>query len=138
MGRPLEPEVVADAVYLAAAGSWREYWLGLPTIFLILGDFVIPGALDRYLAATAIEGQQTSTPIAPARADNLDRTVTPLHRVRGSFGAEAGTQAPLVVGELARLGAAAASVLIFFAAGAVLTANLKHARSPVRTDAIPD
>jgi hypothetical protein len=31
MGTPVEPEVVADAVFRAAEGSWREYWLGLPT-----------------------------------------------------------------------------------------------------------
>jgi NAD(P)-dependent dehydrogenase (short-subunit alcohol dehydrogenase family) len=122
MGRPIEPEVAADAVYRAAAGDWREYWLGLPTIFLIIADFLLPGALDRYLAATAIEGQQTSTPMPLDRPDNLERPVTALHRMRGSFGAEAQTSAPLVVGELARLGAAAAGGLVFFAAGAAFVA----------------
>ncbi|RBP02820.1 short-subunit dehydrogenase [Roseiarcus fermentans] len=123
MGRPVEPEAVADAVYRATAGRWREYWLGWPTILLILGDFVLPGALDRYLAGAAIEGQQTKTPIAHDRPDNLDHPVTSLHRVRGSFGREAETHAPLVVGELARLGAVAAGALVFFAAGALVMAR---------------
>ena len=118
MGRPVEPEVVADAVYRAAAGGWREYWLGLPTIFLILGEFVLPGALDRYLAATAIKGQQTKTLVKPGRPDNLERSVTALHRVRGSFSAEAENHASLVVGEVARVGAVVAGALVFFAAGA--------------------
>lgn len=122
MGRPVEPEVVADAVYRAVDGGWREYWLGLPTIFLILGNFVVPGALDRYLAATAIQGQQTKTAIAPDRPDNLERPLTALHRTRGSFSAEAETHAPLVVGEVARLGVVAAGALVFFAAGAAFFA----------------
>ncbi len=133
MGRPVEPEVVANAVYRAAAGNWREYWLGLPTILLILGDFVAPGALDRYLAATAIAGQQTETLAAPGRPDDLEHPVTPLHRVRGSFSAEAETHAPLVVGELARVGAVAAGALVFFAAGAVFgTARRSRLRAPQR------
>ena len=119
MGRPVQPEVVADAVFRASRGSWREYWLGLPTMFLILGDFVLPGALDHYLAKPAIGGQQTKTPVVPSRPDNLDHPVTALHRVRGSFGAEAETQAPLVVGEVARLATVAAGALVFFAAGAL-------------------
>ncbi len=128
MGRPVEPEAVADAVFRAADGRWREYWLGWPTILLILGDFVAPGALDRYLAATAIEGQQTRTPIPPDRPDNLDHPVTPLHRVRGSFSDEAGEKAPLVVGEFARFGAVAAGALVFFAAGAVAAAGRRGGR----------
>ena len=133
MGRPVEPEVVADAVYRAAAGRWREYWLGLPTIFLILGDFVLPGALDRYLAATAIKGQQTKTLIKPGRPDNLERPVTALHRVRGSFSAEAENQASLVVGEVARVGAVAAGALVFFAAGALLAGTRKRVQPDAST-----
>ena len=138
MGRPVQPEVVADAVYRAAAGGWREYWLGLPTILLILGDFALPGALDRYLAATAIKGQQTRTPIPPGRPDNLERPVTPLHRTRGSFDAEAETRAPLVVGELARAGAVAAGALVFFVAGAVFAARRSNGASRARADVLPD
>jgi NAD(P)-dependent dehydrogenase (short-subunit alcohol dehydrogenase family) len=119
MGRPVQPEAVADAVFRAARGSWREYWLGLPTILLILGDFVLPGALDHYLARTAISGQQTKTLIEDGRPDNLDHPVTPLHRVRGSFGAEAETHAPLVIGEVARLATVAAGALVLFVAGAL-------------------
>jgi NAD(P)-dependent dehydrogenase (short-subunit alcohol dehydrogenase family) len=130
MGRPVEPEAVADAVYQASFGSWREYWLGWPTILLILGDFVMPGALDRYLAWTAIGGQQTKTPIGPGRPDNLGQPVTPLHRTRGSFSEEAETRAPLVVGEIARLGAVATGALAVFAAGAIYGARKRVVQPP--------
>jgi len=118
MGAPIEPEVVADAVFRVAQGSWREYWLGLPTALSILGNAILPGFLDRYLAKKGVEGQQTSAPVAADREDNLDKSVPALHRTRGSFSAEASNSAPLVPGEIARVGAVAAGALVFFALGA--------------------
>jgi NAD(P)-dependent dehydrogenase (short-subunit alcohol dehydrogenase family) len=117
MGRPIEPEVVADAVFRVARGRWREYWLGAPTLLTILGDALLPGFLDRYLARTAFAGQQTERPIGKERRDNLDRPVTELHRTRGSFEQESQTHAPLVVGEIARAGAFAAIAVAFLALG---------------------
>lgn len=119
MGTPVEPEAAAEAVFRAAHGSWREYWLGIPTLLTILGNTVLPGYLDHYLARTAVAGQQTSTPLPPGRRDNLDGPVTALHRTRGSFTAESETHAPLVPGEVARLGIVAAGALVFFTLGAL-------------------
>jgi len=121
MGRPVEPEVVADAVFRVAQGRWREYWLGTPTIMTILGDAVLPGVLDRYLARKAVDGQQTARPVAYGRRDNLERPLTDLHRTRGSFSSESGSWAPLVVGELARVGVVAAIALTGFALGACVS-----------------
>lgn len=118
MGRPVEPEVVADAIFRVTNGRWREYWLGMPTILTILGNVALPGALDRYLAKTAIDGQQTSQPIARQRKDNLMQPVTELHRTRGSFSNETGSWTPLIVGEVARLGLFAAVGLVGFMLGA--------------------
>ncbi|MGB6535531.1 MAG: SDR family oxidoreductase [Xanthobacteraceae bacterium] len=118
MGRPIEPEVVADAVFRAARGSWREYWLGWPTMLLIVGNTVLPGLLDRYMAKTAVSGQQTKAVIDTDRPDNLDRPITALHRTRGSFSAEASMRAPLMPGEVVRVGVVAAGALLFFAVGA--------------------
>ena len=117
MGRPIEPRVVADAAFRAAAGSWREYWLGLPTMMLIVGNTVLPGLLDRYLARKAVAGQQTITLIEPGRDDNLDRPITRLHRTNGSFSAEASSRAPMVPAEAARVGVVCAGALLFFALG---------------------
>jgi hypothetical protein len=88
----------------------------------IVGNTVLPGYLDRYLAKVAITGQQTSTPLPPDRPDNLDRPVTALHRTRGSFGVDAETHAQLVPGEVARLGVVAAGALLFFGLGAAFAA----------------
>ena len=120
MGRPVQPEVVANAVFRATQGRWREYWLGMPTILTILGDAAFPGILDRYLARTAVEGQQTSRPVRPNRQDNLEQPVTDLHRMRGSFGDEAASSAPLIVGEVARIGVFAAVGLMGFLLGAAV------------------
>lgn len=117
MGRPIEPEVVADAVFRVAHGRWREYWLGTPTLLTILADALLPGALDRYLAKTAIAGQQTERPIGNDRRDNLDKPITELHRTRGAFDKESRMHAPLVAGELARVGALAGIAVVFLALG---------------------
>ena len=122
MGTPVEPEVVADAVFRVSHGPpWREYWLGLSTIMLIIGNTVFPGALDHYLARSAISGQQTNAPVEPWRPDNLNQPVTDLHRTRGSFEQEAKNSAPLVIGEVARAGVVAAGAILFFALGVALS-----------------
>jgi NAD(P)-dependent dehydrogenase (short-subunit alcohol dehydrogenase family) len=117
MGRPVEPEVVADAVYRAVRGTWREYWLGMPTVKLIIGNTVLPGLLDRYLARYAIGGQQTKEVVGPERRDNLDQPITDLHRTRGGFTVEASSHAPMVPADLARVGVVAAGALLFFSFG---------------------
>lgn len=118
MGRPVEPEIIAAAVFRVARGHWREYWIGTPTILTILADAVMPGLLDRYLARKAVDGQQTARPLADGRRDNLDQPLTDLHRTRGSFSDEATARAPLVVGELLRVGVVASVALLGFVLGA--------------------
>ena len=49
MGRPIEPEVVANAVFRAVRGTWREYWLGLPTLQLIIGQHRVAGPVGSLL-----------------------------------------------------------------------------------------
>jgi len=117
MGRPVEPEVIANAVFRVARGRWREYWIGMPTLLTILGNTILPGFLDRYLARTAFGGQQTDQPIRSGRPDNLEAPVTELHRTRGSFDAEAGTRAVLVPGEVVRVGVAAFAALALLGLG---------------------
>lgn len=137
MGHPVEPETVADAVFRAANGSWREYWLGFPTIFTILANALVPAFLDRYLARNAIEGQQTPTAVGRDRPDNLEHPVKGLHRTRGSFTAEARSRAPLVAGEPARLAAFAAAALVFMGLGAGLATLRRPRRSARRPLALP-
>ncbi|WP_298255789.1 SDR family oxidoreductase [Bradyrhizobium sp.] len=119
MGQPIQPEVVAKAVFQAARGSAREYWLGWQTLATILANTIAPAWLDRYLARKAIAGQQTNTPLAPGREDNLNHPITRLHRTHGSFDAISASHAPLVTGEVARVGTIAAGALLFFVLGAM-------------------
>ena len=121
MGRPVEPEVIADAVHRVADGSFREYWIGWPTLLTILGNAVAPALLDRYLAAKAIAGQQTDVPLVPDRPDNLDQPVTRLHHTRGSFSQGAAQQAMLIPGDVARAATVAIGAAIFFALGATMS-----------------
>lgn len=120
MGRPVEPEVVAEAVFKAARGRWREYWLGWPTVQTIIANTIAPGLLDRYLARSAVAGQKTDQPIQPDRRDNLYEPVGPLHRTRGPFSAEAGHRAVFAPGPLARAGVVALGAAAFFGLGALM------------------
>ncbi len=45
--------------------------MAAPTVATIMGNLFVPGLLDRYLARTAYDGQQTSEPVESHRADNL-------------------------------------------------------------------
>ncbi len=62
-----QPEVAARAVYWAAHHRRRELYVGLPTVYTIIGNKLAPGLAERYLASTAIDGQQTG-PADRARA----------------------------------------------------------------------
>ena len=67
-----QPEIAARAVlYAADHPRRREYWAGASTVATLLANAVAPGLLDRYLARTAYQGQQTSTPTSPDRPANL-------------------------------------------------------------------
>ena len=118
----VQPETVAEAIFRAALDPKREYWVGLSTLKAILGNMVLPRFLDRYLARNAYGAQETRTPVAAGRRDNLTAPVTALHRTRGSFGAEAGSTAITVAGPLARLAPPVASAVIGLSIGLLLGA----------------
>jgi NAD(P)-dependent dehydrogenase (short-subunit alcohol dehydrogenase family) len=67
-----QPEVAARAIVFAAQHPRRELWVGLPTVYTILGERLVSGLMDRYLARTNIGAQEAKQPIDPAeRPDNL-------------------------------------------------------------------
>jgi NAD(P)-dependent dehydrogenase (short-subunit alcohol dehydrogenase family) len=66
-----QPEVPAEAIVWASHHSRREIWLGWPTVKAILGDRIIPGLLDHYLARWGYDGQQHDGPEDPNRPHNL-------------------------------------------------------------------
>lgn len=66
-----QPEVAAQAIVWAAHHRRREVRVGASTVKAILGNKVAPGSLDRYLAKTGYEAQQTDQPVSGDRPGNL-------------------------------------------------------------------
>ena len=74
-----EPEVAARAIYWAAHHRRRELYVGLPTVYTILGNKVAPWFAERYLAKNAVNGQQTPDPFDGQKAANLFEPVDEDH-----------------------------------------------------------
>ena len=89
-----QPEIGADAIHWAAHHNRRELWVGMTTVVAILADRLAPAALDRYLASTGYESQQTTEPEPPDRPDNLWEPVPGDHGAHGSFGDRATSTCP--------------------------------------------
>jgi NAD(P)-dependent dehydrogenase (short-subunit alcohol dehydrogenase family) len=67
-----QPEVAARAVVHAADHPRRkQYYVGASTVATILGNKVAPGLLDRYLARTGYDSQETGEHAPADRPDNL-------------------------------------------------------------------
>lgn len=94
MGRIYEPEVAAKAVVQVARDHQRELYVGYPTVQTILGNKIVPGYLDKYLADTGFQGQQTDEPVSPDRQHNLYKPVPGDHGARGTFAADAWDHSP--------------------------------------------
>ncbi|WP_328558730.1 SDR family oxidoreductase [Streptomyces coelicoflavus] len=89
-----QPEVAARAVLYAADHPQRRmYWVGGSTVATLLGQKLAPGLLDRYLARTGYDGQQTDRPVDPSRPVNLwkppDDTAPDDYGAHGVFDDEA-------------------------------------------------
>jgi short-subunit dehydrogenase len=67
-----QPEVAARAVlYAADHPRRREYWVGVSTMVTLLANAVAPAVLDRYLARTGFDSQQTHAPKPSDQPANL-------------------------------------------------------------------
>jgi NAD(P)-dependent dehydrogenase (short-subunit alcohol dehydrogenase family) len=75
-----QPEVAAKAIEQAALHGPREVLVAWPTVKAVLGERIAPGLLDRYLARTGYDSQQTDEPL-DEREGNLSGPVP------GDFGA---------------------------------------------------
>lgn len=84
-----QPEVIARAVWAVAHNPRREFWAGLPTVAAIVGDKVMPGSLDHYLAWVGYESQQSTDSIDPGRPNNLYKPVGGYYGARGQFNRDA-------------------------------------------------
>ena len=89
-----QPEVAADAIMWSAYHSRREIYVGYPATQAIVGEKLVPGLADRYLAHTAYDGQMLDEPEDPDRPDNLWEPVPGDRGAHGSFDRRARTWSP--------------------------------------------
>jgi NAD(P)-dependent dehydrogenase (short-subunit alcohol dehydrogenase family) len=119
-----EPEVAARGVYWAAHNRRRELYVGFSTVYTIIGNKLAPWLAERYLAKTAVDGQQTDQPYDGTKNANLfeptddDRD----EGAHGGFDDQAHRRSPQAWLSRHRLasGLAAASLGAAGAAGALL------------------
>ncbi|MEU2687942.1 SDR family oxidoreductase [Streptomyces hygroscopicus] len=131
-----QPEVAAEGIlYAADHPERREYWIGGSTVATLLGQRFAAGLLDRYLARTGYDSQQTDEPVDPSRAVNLWKPVDDAHGAdhgpHGVFDREAHSRSPQLWASRHRrplaLGAVAGG-----AVGAVLAAGLRGSLGAAR------
>jgi short-subunit dehydrogenase len=111
-----EPEVAADAIVWAASQRRREISVGASTAAAIWGNKVASPLLDRYLARTGYDSQQTDEPVSPDRPNNLWAPLPGDHGAHGPFASRSsGYSVQTWVNERlpALAGAAAAAVLVW-------------------------
>jgi NAD(P)-dependent dehydrogenase (short-subunit alcohol dehydrogenase family) len=80
-----QPELAAQAIVWASRRPRREFNVAATTTATILAQKLWPGILDRYLARTGYDSQQTNEPEDPDRPDNLFSPVAIDAGARGTF-----------------------------------------------------
>ena len=80
-----QPEVAAEGIWFAAHHRRREVWVGAPTVATILANRLAPGLLDRYLARSGFDSQQTDLPSPPDRPVDLYEPIAGDHGAHGIF-----------------------------------------------------
>src|SRR5256884_7491034 len=89
-----QPEIAGEAIIYAAYQNRREMEVGMPTIVAVEGNKFFPGLMDRYLAHTNYEAQQTDEPVEADRRDNLWSPVPGDHGAHGTFDDRASNSSP--------------------------------------------
>ncbi|MGP2439564.1 SDR family oxidoreductase [Streptomyces sp. JW3] len=82
-----QPEVAAEGVLHAVDHPGRrEHWIGGSTVATLIGQRIAPALLDRYLARTGYDSQQTGEPVDRARRP-VNLYQPPDDRAGSDFGA---------------------------------------------------
>jgi hypothetical protein len=81
-----DPEIAARAIVWAADHRRRELSVGSPTVAAIWANKIASPLLDRYLARTGYDSQQTDEPADPNRPNNLWTALPGDHGAHGRFG----------------------------------------------------
>jgi NAD(P)-dependent dehydrogenase (short-subunit alcohol dehydrogenase family) len=83
-----QPEFGARAILRAAQQAPRELWVGKPAIQAIVGNFIVPAWIDRFLARKGYEGQLSPETRDPSQPDNLFSPVQGNYGAHGRFDQE--------------------------------------------------
>ena len=124
-----QPEVAARGIVYAADHPRRkQYFVGATTTATILANRVAPALLDRYLARTGYDSQQTGEP-EPSRPDNLwepvDEPRGDDHGAHGEFDDKSHRRsAQLLLSH--HPAAATATAVVTAAAGLALASRARH------------
>ena len=124
-----EPELAARGVAFAADHPERkQYWVGDSTAATLLAQKFVAPLLDRYLARTGYDSQQTDQQASPGRPDNLwepvDQPAGSDHGAHGSFDSKSHTVSPqLWVSQHARQVSAGAAAATAAGLGGILAAR---------------
>ena len=122
-----QPEVAAEAIIYAAYQTRREMEVGMPTVVAVEGNKFFPGLMDRYLARTNYEAQQTDQPVEADRRDNLWTPVPGDHGAHGTFDDRAGNSSPQLWANMNRRWLAlAGAALAGLTLGILFTHNGKY------------
>jgi NAD(P)-dependent dehydrogenase (short-subunit alcohol dehydrogenase family) len=124
-----QPEVAARGIVFAADHPRRrQYYVGATTTATILANRVVPGLLDRYLARTGYNSQQTGGAEGSGRRGNLwepaDKSPGDDYGAHGEFDDKAHSRSAQLLVSHHRLAAAAAAATA--AAGVVLASRARR------------
>ncbi len=124
-----QPEAIARHVFRAAHDAPRELWIGGPAWKAILGNMLIPGWIDGYLARHGYRGEMTNVRAQANRPDNLYEPVDTDPGAHGRFDSRATSHVAAADPRWLKFGIAAALGL---AAGTMLFATEAHGREEGR------
>jgi len=82
-----QPELAAEAIVYASRHPRREFVVGWPSLKAIIGNKLVPGYADRYLARHGFDSQQLEEREDPERRNNLWEPVPGDHGAHGTFDA---------------------------------------------------
>ena len=98
-GTIYQPEVAAEAILYAAENDRREVMVGYTTVEATLGEKVVPGLLDNYLASAAWDGAMLPEPADPNQPDNFWKPLPGDYGSHGKFDSPCLEFQPSVVGD---------------------------------------
>lgn len=126
-----QPEIIADAIHRLSRSPRREVFLGWPSIKAIIGNKIVPGYADHYLASHGYDGQLTDAPNMHPPA-NLFEPVPGDHGAHGVF--DDRSRAHDVIARAATvLGAAGVQAVFAAAVGAVAVGSVMLAMKLARS-----